>query len=134
MFSNLKYYVAAVSICAVISGCSLDTLSKNQIGYYTGKIPCSDCPGIVVSLDLREKAVYESEQMYMERKKTVKEKGTWRIIKEKDVLGKMQNTLELTPYESSAKTLYILVNNTTLQLLDTYKMQIETATLKKHVN
>jgi uncharacterized lipoprotein NlpE involved in copper resistance len=136
MCSNLEKIFAAVSITIFISlfSCSMDNFSTQLIGHYSGALPCADCPGITMELDLKEKAQYKSEMVYLERHDTIKEKGVWMVIKEKDLLGKNQTILELTSHHSSKKTYFDLKTNTTLQLLGADKFPVPSAELKKRVN
>lgn len=87
-----------------------------------------------MEIDLNEKAQYKSEMVYLEKKETITEKGVWKVIKEKNLLGKNQTTIELTSYHSSNKTYLELKNNTTLQLLDAGQFPVPSAELKKRVN
>jgi len=134
MFRICRFFLFAVSFCAVFSGCTMDGFSSHQIGHYSGNLPCADCPGIFTNLYLTEKAQYRLEMIYTGRSTTAIEKGVWRIVKEKDQTGKMKTIIELSPFESSSKTLYHLKNNTTMQLLDSGKIPVESAVLKKQVN
>jgi hypothetical protein len=136
MCSNLEKIFSAVSITVFISifSCSMDNFSTQLIGHYSGTLPCTDCPGITMELDLKEKAQYKSEIVYLERHDTIKEKGVWKVIKEKDLLGKNQTILELTSYHSSKKTYLDLKTNTTLQLLGADRFPVPSAELKKRVN
>jgi uncharacterized lipoprotein NlpE involved in copper resistance len=112
----------------------MDNFSTQLIGHYSGTLPCADCPGITMEIDLKEKTQYKSEMVYLERKEVITEKGVWKVIKEKDLLGKNQTIVELTTYHSQTKTNFNLKNNTTLQLLDADKVPVPSAELKKRVN
>jgi uncharacterized lipoprotein NlpE involved in copper resistance len=136
MCTIFKKIFAAVSITFFISllACSMDNFSTQLIGHYSGTLPCADCPGITMDLDLKEKAQYESEMVYLERKEAITEKGVWKVIKEKDLLGKNQTIIELASYHSSKKSYFNLKNNTTLQLLGADKFPVPSAEIKKRVN
>ncbi len=114
--------------------CTLDSLSTQLIGHYSGNLPCADCPGIIMNLDLKEKSQYNSEMIYIERNVTVTESGIWKISKEKDSHGIERSIIELTSENSKAKTYFNLKNNTTLQLLDSENKPVPSADLKKKVS
>ena len=135
MSTNLKKKLSVVSICLLTSlfACSMDNFSTHLIGHYSGNLPCADCPAITMNIDLKEKAEYQSEMVYQERNQTANEKGSWKVINEKDLSGKEQTILELSPYHSSNKTYFYLQNNTTLQMLDESKIPVPYRELKKHV-
>ncbi len=133
MYSTLK--VSAMTLLfGLITGCTMDNLSSHQIGHYSGINPCNDCPGILVDLNLKEKAQYHALFKYMERNTSYQENGIWKIVTDEDAAGKQIQVIKLTPFKSSSNTSYLLKNNTTLQLLDTLKLPIESSTLKKNVH
>ena len=134
MFTKkISLIILLISFSLLPFACSMNTLSTQLIGHYSGKIPCADCPGIIMDLDLKEKAQYQSEMLYLERNNTTTEHGIWKVIKEKDARGIEQIIIELTSGISSAKTYLNLKNNTTLQMLDSEKKPVQTAELKKKV-
>jgi uncharacterized lipoprotein NlpE involved in copper resistance len=105
---------------------SLGGLNSELVGIYEGTIPCADCPGIQMVLQLKEKAKYESIMNYVDRHTTYKEKGVWFIKKDKDENGRERIIIELNNSETKHKTYLLLDNNTTLELLDADKHRIAT--------
>lgn len=103
---------------------SLSGLNSELVGIYEGTIPCADCPGIQMVLQLKEKAKYESILNYVDRHTTYKENGVWFIKKDKDENGKERTIIELVNSQTKHKTFLLLDNNTTLELLDADKHRI----------
>jgi hypothetical protein len=136
MCSNPKKVFTLISIhfFTTLFACSMDDFSTGLIGHYSGTLPCADCPGIIINFDLKEKAKYSSEMIYMEKEQTFEEDGVWKVINEKDLSGEKMVLIELSPYHSSNKTYYRVKNNTTLQLLDANKNAVPSAELKKRVD
>ncbi len=133
MCSTLK--VSAVTLLfGLITGCTMDNLSSQLIGHYSGINPCNDCPGILVDLNLKDKAQYHATFKLMERNISDKESGIWKIVTDEDAAGKQIQVLKLAPFKSSSNVLYLLKNNTTLQLLDSLKLPIQSSALKKNVH
>lgn len=132
MCSALK--VSAMTLLfGLITGCTMDNLSSQLIGHYSGINPCNDCPGILVDLKLKEKSHYHATFKSMEQNISNQENGIWKIVNDEDAAGKRIQVLKLAPFKSSSNILYLLKNNTTLQLLDSLKLPIESSTLKKNV-
>lgn len=53
--------------------------SLDWAGSYKGIIPCADCPGIELEVELKSNNTYEIEQEYLERNTKIEDKGnfTW---------------------------------------------------------
>lgn len=52
--------------------------SLDWAGLYKGEFPCADCPGIDISLQLKDDETYKMTYSYQERNTDIKEKGTFK--------------------------------------------------------
>lgn len=86
---------------------------------FSGRIPCADCAGIDVTLNLRDDGLYQLRQIYRKGKppKTVAEMGRWEFDQEKNliVLGKKKEALHTLT----------LVDGSTLRLLEVENREIK---------
>jgi uncharacterized lipoprotein NlpE involved in copper resistance len=128
VFKRRRVGFLLVAIFLTLGSCSLSGLASHLIGHYEGTLPCADCPGILMTLELKEKGRYESKLVYLERNAHIVENGYWRIT------GSGPNKIvELTSDDSKAKTLLLLKNNTTLHVIDSDKKPVPGSELKKQV-
>jgi len=64
----------------VLSGAVLAAMEAEDIaGVYTGVLPCADCPGIEVTLQLKDDNTYALEQRYQERDASFSHEGKWQL-------------------------------------------------------
>jgi copper homeostasis protein (lipoprotein) len=83
---------------------------------YSGTIPCADCPGIRVSLNLLTDGSFLSRYEYLERKKVSVEIGEWNIERGRLVLLGDKDSTEL----------YRVVDPETVRKLNAEGQEIET--------
>jgi hypothetical protein len=120
--------ISGILVALLVSSCSsLDKLTSELEGSYEGVLPCGDCPGTFMILVLKSKARYESTLTYMERDVSNKETGVWFVKRDN---GRI--LIELDNSKSKTKTFFLMVNNTTFELLDAQKHPIDTGTGKKY--
>lgn len=73
-------------------------------GTYEGVLPCADCPGIKVTLTIKEDTTYDLKEEYLEEEDGVmKESGTYRLVLNDEVI-------ELLTPSSGDKTYYRILD------------------------
>jgi hypothetical protein len=127
---RLSYLVV---VLLFLGSCSLDGLASHLIGSYEGRLPCADCPGIIMTMELKEKGRYESKLVYLERNTRIEENGVWRISEKSKNGGLDSTVLELSADGSKGKTYLLLKNNTTFELLGSDKKPLPGSELRKQV-
>jgi uncharacterized lipoprotein NlpE involved in copper resistance len=131
MYKKYLAVVLGIMVALFIGSCSsFDGLTSELEGSYDGILPCADCPGIEMILVLKSKAKYESTMTYMDRRVTNKETGVWFVKRDKGEKGE-RIYIELDNSKAKTKTFFLLINNTTFELLDADKHPIDTGTGKK---
>lgn len=96
--------------------------SVNDLGTFSGVLPCADCPGIETTIsfkfsdDSKSSHTYTETDVYQERNVTNTTTGTWQYVSNprmpKDII------IELIPKGGMGKSYFQVVNATTLQMLD----------------
>lgn len=80
---------------------------------YVGTFPCADCSGIQIKLIVYTNHSYELEQTYIGRGAPYIETGTWQQEAKNDIPLYILTSGKTTTY-------YAVVNDHTLQMLDTH--------------
>lgn len=89
------------------------TLAKNMMGEYSGKIPCADCKGIVQTIKLMPNNTYTKTQTYLKgaNKQTTTENGKYSWIDS-------GSTIKLVSSKNSSDYTFYKVSKNSLTQLD----------------
>ncbi|MEG1545899.1 MAG: copper resistance protein NlpE [Bacteroides sp.] len=143
----MKKILILVCSCALISACGHNSKSNNSSnvdstevvdmhnaensldyqGTYKGTLPAADCPGIETTLTLNKDNSFTLQSVYIDRKTTFDEKGTYAII---------DNIITATTDDGETK--YYKVGENHLKMLNADKEEVtgelaESYTLKKEM-
>ena len=111
-YLRLIIFISLTVIIACNSGKKTHDPQREDLGEYKGTVPCADCPGSKIEVELKSDNTFEIEMDYIDRESKTKEEGTY--VEENGIVtcsGK---------YGKS----YFLVGDKTLTMLDADKKVI----------
>ena len=140
---NLVYllFLLVLVACSGNNGNKIDTVNhttstgNSALGVFTGVLPCADCEGIETTITLKENKVknertYSLKEVYIGQgsNKPFETKGTWTIIKGTPLDPNAivyQLAVDNDDPEDSDVVNYLVVDNSTLKLLDDEMNEID---------
>lgn len=72
--------ISMISIIACNNSKKTHDPQREYLGEYKGTIPCADCPGIQIEVELKSDNTFEIEMDYVDRDSKTKEEGTYEEI------------------------------------------------------
>jgi len=117
LLRTIQFYILIFILCTD------SNLQKNDlIGNYEGIIPCADCPGIKMVLQLCKNSKYRSSLTYIDRNTNFTETGLWSLQKSEE---KKETIINLESEKTKSRTYLLVLNNSTLELLDSERKRIK---------
>ncbi|HZH86161.1 MAG TPA: copper resistance protein NlpE [Brumimicrobium sp.] len=104
-----------------------NTNEKLKLGTYYGQIPCADCPGINVQLELKEDQTYLVKNFYLGENDVFEEQGSFKIQADSIlVLEKTDDENQLYLIEKNELTMLDSKGKKSdSKLADFYKLKME---------